>query len=110
MDCWNLLLNSGAWVEELHKFLMENCLVDVNFFGKRTEEITAGAYFVSVTEIISNCQHVSNGILFIVNNYVLGLLWGNQCFFVFDSYTNDKNDNISSAGTAALLKFNTCHH
>ena len=89
---------------------MENCLIDINAFGKRTGEITAGAYLVSITEIISNCQHVSSGILFIVNNCVLGLLWGNQCFFVFDSYTNDENDNISSAGTAALLKFNTCHH
>ena len=50
-------------VEELHKFLLENSLIDVNFFEKRTVEVTAGAYLVSVTEIISSCQQVDSGAL-----------------------------------------------
>ena len=50
-------------VEELHKFLLENSLIDVNFFEKRTVEVTARAYLVSVTEIISSCQQVDSGAL-----------------------------------------------
>ena len=29
----------------------------------------------------------------------------NQCFYVFNSHNKDGNDNISAAGTATLLKF-----
>ena len=38
------------------------------------------------------------------NHHILGLLWGNQCFYAFDSHSKDVNEHISAAGTAVLLK------
>ena len=86
-----------------HGFLKENCLIDVNFLKNRTGEVTARAYLVSITEIINSCQQVGSGAFLIVNNYVLGLLWENQCLYVL--YSKDENGIISVAGTAVLLKF-----
>lgn len=37
-------------VEDLpHRFLIDNCLIDVDFLENRTGEITNGAYSVSIT-------------------------------------------------------------
>ena len=45
---------------------------------------------MSITEIASDCQQVGIGALLIVNNYILGLLWGNQRFLLFDSRRKDE--------------------
>ena len=46
-----------------------------------------------------------------MNNYILGLLWGNQCFFLFDSHSNDaKIQRMSATGTAVLLKVDSYNH
>ena len=43
-------------VEDLpNGFLIENCLIDVIVLEDRSGEITAGAYLVSITGIISSC-------------------------------------------------------
>ena len=59
------------------EFFIENLLINVEFLNIRTGEITARAYLVSITEIVSDCQQIGTGALLIINNYVLGLLWGN---------------------------------
>ena len=55
--------------------------INVEFPNKRTEEIIDGAYLVSITEIVHDCQQIGTGALLIVGNYILGLFLGNQCFF-----------------------------
>ena len=68
------------------EFFIENLSINVEFLNTRIGEITAGAYLVSITEIVNDCQQIDTGPLLIINNYVLGLLWRNQCFFLFDSH------------------------
>ena len=63
------------------------------------------AYLLSITEIECDCQQIGTGALLIINNYILGLLCGNQCFFLFDSLRKDEIGRISATGTAVLLKF-----
>ena len=71
-------------------------LIDVDFLELRTGEIPAEACLVSITEIISSCQQIGIGALLSFNNYVFGLLWGNQCFRTFDSHNKDENGDISA--------------
>ena len=47
----------------------------------RTGEIKAGAYFVSITETVSDCQHIDTQALLIINNYILGLFGETSVFF-----------------------------
>ena len=63
------------------EFFIENSSINVPFLNIRTEEITAGAYVLSTSEIMSDCQQIGTGALLIINNYILGLLLENQCFF-----------------------------
>ena len=42
---------------------------------------------MSITETVSDCQQIDTGALLIIDNYILGLLWGNQCFLLFDSHS-----------------------
>ena len=49
------------------------------------------------------------GALLTVNNYILGLMWGNDSIYIFDSHSKDENGNLSSSGTAVLLKYNTLY-
>ena len=72
-----------------------------------TGEICLNAYITSISHIFSNCQCLGNGALLIINNYTLGILWGRQCFFVFDSHSRDENGKQSPNGTAVLLKFHS---
>ena len=58
--------------------LIKNLSINVEFLNIRTGEITARAYLVSFTEIVSDCQQIGTGAILIINNYILGLLWGNQ--------------------------------
>ena len=47
--------------------------------------------------------------LLIGNNYILGLIWGNDSIYLFNSHGKDENSNVSSSGTAALIKVDTLH-
>ena len=87
------------------EFFIESLLINVEFVNNKTEEITAGLYLVSVTEIVSDCQQLGTGALLIINDHILGILWGNQHFFLYDSHSKDEIGRISATGTAVLLKF-----
>ena len=63
------------------EFFIENSTINVEFLNNKTGEISDGAYFVPITEIVSGWQKIDTGALLIINNYILGLLWGNQSFF-----------------------------
>ena len=46
-------------------FFIENLSINVEFLNIRTEEITAGTYLVSITEIVSDCQQIGTRALLI---------------------------------------------
>ena len=50
-------------------------------------------------------QQIGTGALPIVNNFVLGLILGNDSIYLFDSHSKDENRNLLSPGTAVLLQF-----
>ena len=54
--------------------MIENCPINVELLGNKTGEITARAYLLSITEIVSSAQQIGTGALLIVNNYILGLI------------------------------------
>ena len=47
---------------------IEYSTITVEFLNCRIGEITAGIYLVSITEILSDCQHIGTGVLLIINN------------------------------------------
>ena len=89
------------------EFLLENYSMNVEFLENKTGEITAGTYLLSIAEIVNTAQEIGTGALLIVHNYIIGLIWGNNSIYLFDSDSKDQYDNISSSGTAVLLKFDT---
>ena len=91
----------------LQVIFIENLSLNVNLLNNRMGEITAGLYIVSITEIVSDCQQIGTGAPLIINNHILGLLWRNQCFFLFDYYGKDEIGRMSATGTAVLLKFDS---
>ena len=93
-------------IEDLpQEFLIENSLINVQFLENKTGEITAGANLLSIAETVNSVQHIGTGALLIVNNYISVLIWGNDSIYLFDSDSKDENGNLSSSGTAVLLKF-----
>ena len=60
---------------------------------------------ISIVEIANGIQQVWTNALLIINNYILGLICGNDSTNSFYSHSNDENDNLSSSGVAVLLKF-----
>ena len=90
-----------------HELFIENLSINVEFLNLRTLEIKAGAYFVSITETVSDCQHIGTGALLIINNHILGLFGENQCFFLFDSHSKDEIGRMSATGPVVLLKFDS---
>ena len=42
-------------------------------------------------------QQFGAGSLLIVNNYILGLIWGNDSIYLFDYHGKDENSNLSIA-------------
>ena len=52
----------------LQEFYIGNSAINVEFLNHRTKDITAGAYLVSITEIVSDCQQIGAGALLIINN------------------------------------------
>ena len=91
------------------EFFLEGSAVNVQFLGIKTGEIKAGTYLLSIVEIANSVQQIETGALLIVNNYILGLIWGNDSIYLFHSHSKDENGNVSSFGTAVLIKFDTLH-
>ena len=87
------------------EFFIETSTINVEFLNNKAGEITDGAYFVPITEIVSGWQKIDTGALLIINNYILGLLWGNQSFFLFDSHSKGEIGRISATAAAVLVTF-----
>ena len=88
----------------------EKYSINLGLLENKTWENTAGAYLLSNSEIKNSFQQIGAGALLTVNNYLLGLIWGNDSTIsLFDSHGEGENDNLSSFGTAVLLKFDTLH-
>ena len=81
--------------------------IDIALLENRTGEITSSTYLTSIGDIVGNCSNLGNGALLIINGYALGIIWGKNCFFLFDSHSKNSNVNICQNGTLALLKFET---
>ena len=45
------------------EFFLENSPINLKFLNNRTGEITAGAYLVPITKIVSDCQQIGTGAL-----------------------------------------------
>ena len=54
---------------------------------------------------MNGVQHIGAAVLLFVNNYILGLIWGNNSIYLVDSRSKNENGNLSSSGTVVLLKF-----
>ena len=87
--------------------MTENCLINAELLENKTGEITAGAYLLCITEIVNSAQQIGTGALLILNNYILGLIWGTGSIYLFDFHSKDEYGNFSSTGTAVLLKFDS---
>ena len=46
----------------------------MKFLENKTGEITAGEYFLSITEIVNSVQQIWTAALLIINNYILGVI------------------------------------
>ena len=50
-------------------------------FWKIIQEITAGAYLISISEIVNSVQKIGASAVLITNNYILGLILGNDSIY-----------------------------
>lgn len=77
----------------------------------KIDEVAFSICLISISEIISNTKdkgtRKGNGTLVFINNYLLDVLWGRQCFYLFDLHSKDGRGNMSVDGTAVLMKFET---
>ena len=80
------------------EFMVENSSINLEFLENKTGKITAVAHLIAVSEIVNGVQQIRADTLLIVSNYILGLIWGNDSIYQFDSHTKDENGNFSSSG------------
>ena len=81
--------------------------VDIVFLENKAGEITWNVYLISMTDILSTCSNHGKDALLIISGYVLEIIWGRNCFYLFDCHSKDGEGNISQNGTAVSLKFDT---
>ena len=79
--------------------------IDIALLKNKTGEITSSRYLTSIVDIVGNCSNLGNGVLLIINGYALGVIWGKNCFFLFDPHSQNSSGNICQSGTSVLLKF-----
>ena len=107
---WTLFKSPGLW----NKFNLDYILgkrdqlfkLIVKFRYLGVEDLPHKFMMLSITEIVNKAQQIGTGALLIVNNYILGLIWGTHSIYLLDSHSKDEYGNLSSSGTAVLLKFN----
>ena len=87
--------------------VIENSVINFEYLANKTGEIMLNSYLISISGIISSTKLIGNGALLIISSYTLAILWGKNCFYIFDSHCKDLNGDIAVCGTAVLLKFNT---
>ena len=61
----------------------------------------------TICDIAGNCSNLGIGALLIINGYALGVIWGKNCFFLFDLHSGNSSGNICQNGTSVLLKSET---
>ena len=52
------------------EFLVENSSANVKLLQNKIGEVTAGAYLISISEIVNSVQQIGAGALFIVKSYI----------------------------------------
>ena len=58
------------------EFLIGNCFINVEFLENKTGEVTAGLYSIAeIKDIFGRIGALAAGI---INNDILGLIWGND--------------------------------
>ena len=65
------------------EIFIENIAVNAEFLNNVTGEITAGAYLMSITENVSDCQQIGTRALLIINNYILVFFRGGTNAFFY---------------------------
>ena len=89
------------------EIFIENIAVNAEFLNNVTGEITAGAYLMSITENVSDCQQIGTRALLIINNYILVCFFlggGTNAFFYLAPILKMKLEECQPQ--AVLLKFN----
>ena len=98
------------WIEDSPpEFLIEISSIKVEFQENKAGEITTPEYLLSIVEIVNSVHEVGTDALFLVKNYVLGLIWGIDYIYLFALQSKDENINLSSSGRAVLLQFDTLY-
>ena len=72
------------------EFFVEITSINMEFLENKTGEITAGAYLISISEILNGVQQIRAGSLLIASNYILGLIAGNSSIYLFDFHSKDE--------------------
>lgn len=73
-------------IEDLsQEFFIENCSINVELLKNMAGKTTAGIYIQYNAEIVGNVQQIQAGAVLIINNYILGLIYGNDSIYLFDS-------------------------
>ena len=62
-------------------FLIENSSISLEFLENKTEEITAGTYLISITEIVYSVQQIGTNAP-LVFYYILVLIWGSDSIYL----------------------------
>lgn len=66
-------------IEDLpQEVLIEGFAVNVQFLENKTGEIIAVGYLRSIVEFVGTVQQIGIDALVNFNNYILGLIWGNN--------------------------------
>ena len=81
------------------KFLLKKNTVDTELLELKTGETTRNTSLISLTEIIGGSQTIDD-VLLIISIYLLGIIWGRECFYVFDQHSKDEKGDIAASGTA----------
>ena len=90
------------------------CKIDVSlnldYLENKTGVIVFNVYLISMSEIVSSCTSKENSALLFISGYILAILWGGDCFFIFDSHRRNSSGTKVVNETATLLKFLSLHH
>lgn len=79
--------------------MIEIYSTNVEFLESMTGDITVALCLLSVAEIVYIIEQIGTGTLLIINNYLLGLIWGSDSMYFFDAHSKNENGNLLSSGT-----------
>ena len=60
------------------EFSIKSCSINIKLLKNNAGEITTGTYLLSIVEIRNSVRQNDAGALLFVDDYVLGLFWGND--------------------------------